>query len=226
MQKTSFIISWLHWIWNYITGCWITDELLAFDFWIIVKKTLYSRKLTRNFLSELLSTGARYPKSNWKTKNERAHPSAYILLKLIPSYTSLKITKLLSRWWWKEEVPSWDTRQELRGLLLICFFDRINFDSKIQIRYVDIKNQLVDILTKGSFSEEEWNNLLRLKNIMTVCTFPLSHFSHFVSMRGPEQNFAKGSVVTKQNPMSSISTKTRPIILVSDASTIRVVGMQ
>ena len=30
-------------------------------------------------------------------------------------------------------------------------FDRINLDSKIQIKYIDIKNQLAEILTKGEF---------------------------------------------------------------------------
>ena len=30
-------------------------------------------------------------------------------------------------------------------------FDRINLDTKIQIKYIDTKNQLADILTKGEF---------------------------------------------------------------------------
>ena len=30
-------------------------------------------------------------------------------------------------------------------------FDRINLDPKIQIKYIDTKNQLTDILTKGQF---------------------------------------------------------------------------
>ena len=30
-------------------------------------------------------------------------------------------------------------------------FDRINLDPKIQIKYIDTKNQLADILTKGQF---------------------------------------------------------------------------
>ena len=34
-------------------------------------------------------------------------------------------------------------------------FDRINLDSKIQIKYIDIKNQLADILTKGNFTRDE-----------------------------------------------------------------------
>ena len=48
-------------------------------------------------------------------------------------------------------------------------FDRINLDSKIQIRYIDTKHQLADILTKGNVTRDEWNNLLHLFNI--------SHFS-------------------------------------------------
>ena len=39
-------------------------------------------------------------------------------------------------------------------------FDRINLDSKIQIKHIDTKNQLADILTKGNFTRDEWNHLL------------------------------------------------------------------
>ena len=43
--------------------------------------------------------------------------------------------------------------------------DRLNLDPKIQIRYIDTKHQLADILTKGIFTRDEWNNLLLLVNI-------------------------------------------------------------
>ena len=48
-------------------------------------------------------------------------------------------------------------------------FDRINLDPKIQIKYIDNKNQLADILTKGNFTRDEWNHLL--------CLFNITHFS-------------------------------------------------
>ena len=48
-------------------------------------------------------------------------------------------------------------------------FDRINLDPKIQIKYIDTKNQLADILTKGNFTRDEWNHWL--------CLFNISHFS-------------------------------------------------
>ena len=37
-------------------------------------------------------------------------------------------------------------------------FDRINLDPKIQIKYIDTKNQLADMLTKGCFTRDEWNH--------------------------------------------------------------------
>ena len=51
------------------------------------------------------------------------------------------------------------------GVALDWLFDRINLDAKIQIKYVDTKNELADILTKGNFTRDEWNNLLHLFNI-------------------------------------------------------------
>ena len=62
----------------------------------------------------------------------------------------------------------------LTALHLIGCFDRINLDSKIQVKYIDTKHQLADILTKGSFTRDEWNHLLWLFNIShfspTVCS--------------------------------------------------------
>ena len=37
-------------------------------------------------------------------------------------------------------------------------FDRISLGPKIQIKYIDTKNQLADILTKGNFTRDEWNH--------------------------------------------------------------------
>ena len=35
-------------------------------------------------------------------------------------------------------------------------FDRINLDAKNQIKHVDTKNQLADMLTKGNFTRDDW----------------------------------------------------------------------
>ena len=60
-------------------------------------------------------------------------------------------------------------------------FDRINLEPKIQIKHVDTKNQLAHMLTKVSFSRDEWNHLLRLFHIMSFSMFSCIHFSNFLS---------------------------------------------
>ena len=54
-------------------------------------------------------------------------------------------------------------------------FDRINLDPKIQIKYIDTKNKLADILTPGNFTRDKWNYLL--------CFFNISHFSSMNSVK-------------------------------------------
>ena len=53
-------------------------------------------------------------------------------------------------------------------------FDWIDWDPKIQIRYIDAKHQLADMLTKVNFTHDEFNNLLQLFMIShsssTCCT--------------------------------------------------------
>ena len=79
-------------------------------------------------------------------------------------------------------------------------FDGINLDSKIQIKYIDTKNQLADILTKGNFTREEWNHLL--------CLFNISHFSSTVccdTMSKRSQQDSGGDRVTaKSRPMMNL----------------------
>ena len=54
-------------------------------------------------------------------------------------------------------------------------FDRINLDPKIQIKYIDTKNQLADIPTKGNFTRDEWNHLLTLFNISRFSSTAVHH---------------------------------------------------
>ena len=62
------------------------------------------------------------------------------------------------KWSSKAEVQQWDTCPEPTGVAVDWLFDKINLDHKIQIKYVDTKYQLADILTKGNFTRDEWNN--------------------------------------------------------------------
>ena len=82
-------------------------------------------------------------------------------------------------------------------------FDRINLDSKIQIKYIDTKNQLADILTKGHFTRDEWNHLL--------CLFDISFFSSInnleaMSKRTPE-DASEERVTAKSKPMMNLASR-------------------
>ena len=61
------------------------------------------------------------------------------------------------------------------------FSDRINLELKIQIKCANTKKLLADILTKGSFSRDEWNHLLCFSNVMSFPTYSGSHFKSFLS---------------------------------------------
>ena len=79
-------------------------------------------------------------------------------------------------------------------------FDRINLDPKIQIKYIDTKNQLADILTKRNFTRDEWNHLL--------CLFNISHFSSTVCSETMatrlQQDLGEERVTAKYRPMMSL----------------------
>ena len=87
-------------------------------------------------------------------------------------------------------------------------FDRINLDSKIQIKYIDTENQLADILTKGSFTRDEWNHLL--------CLFNISHFSSTVCSAAMAKRFQQDSgeerVTAKSKPMMNLIARTPSVV--------------
>ena len=82
--------------------------------------------------------------------------------------------------------------------------DRIILDSKIQIKYIDTKNKLADILTKGNFIRDEWNHLL--------CLFNISHFSSTVSSaamaKRSQQESGEERVTAKSRPMMNLTART------------------
>ena len=92
-------------------------------------------------------------------------------------------------------------------------FDRINLDPKIQIKYIDTKNQLADMLTKGNFTRDEWNHLL--------CLFNISHFSSTVCSevmaKRTQQDSGEERVTAKSRPMMSLIARA-PSTLSSSAS--------
>ena len=96
-------------------------------------------------------------------------------------------------------------------------FDRINSDPKIQIKYIDTKNQLADILTKGHFTRDEWNHLL--------CLFNSSQFSSIncseVMSKRTQKDSGEEGVTAKSKPMMNLVSRCSertPDVLASIAS--------
>ena len=98
---------------------------------------------------------------------------------------------------------------------LYWLFDRINVDHKIQIKSVDTKHKLADMLTKGNFTRDEWNNLLHVFNIghfSLICCAP--NFSSATDL----ETMAKR--MQEQEGEEKIVTKSMPTLnLVSHAAT-------
>ena len=96
-------------------------------------------------------------------------------------------------------------------------FDRINLDPKIQIKYIDTKNQLADILTKGNFTRDEWNHLLSLFNIRhfssTACTAAMA--------KRAQQESGEERVTAKSTPMMNLTAR-MPSVVSSSTSSHRV----
>ena len=92
--------------------------------------------------------------------------------------------------------------------------ERINLDPKIQIRYIDTKNQLADILTKGNFTRDEWNHLL--------CLFNISHFSSTACIaamaKRAQQESGEGRVTAKSRPMMNLTARTPSFVSSSTSS--------
>ena len=60
----------------------------------------------------------------------------------------------------KERSPTMRHVSRTHRVALDWLFDKINLDPKTQMKYIDAKNQLADILTMGNFTRDEWNYLL------------------------------------------------------------------
>ena len=96
-------------------------------------------------------------------------------------------------------------------------FDKINLDRKIQIKYIDTKNQFADISTKRNFTRDEWNHLL--------CLFNISHFSSINNPKAmskrTQEDAGEERVTAKSKPKMKLVSRYRvrdPNVLASTAS--------
>ena len=112
----------------------------------------------------------------------------------------------------KGRSPSMRHVSRTQMLLIGCSIE--NQDTKIQIEYIDTKNQLADILTKGNFTSDEWNHLLSLFNI--------SHFSSTACTAAMAKRAQQGSgeerVTAKSRPMMNLTARVPSVVSSSTSS--------
>ena len=117
--------------------------------------TIHKRKQSQGMINDLDNVD--FIPSNVKSSHQEA-------LLYVFEYNEAVIKMII-----KGRSPTMRDVSRTHRVALDWLFDRINLDPKIQVKYIDTKNQLADILTKGNFRRDERNHLLRLFNI--------SHFS-------------------------------------------------
>ena len=100
-------------------------------------------------------------------------------------------------------------------LLLIGYLIESIWTPKIQIKYIDTKHQLADILTKGNFTRDDWNHLL--------CLFDNSHLSSTdcsqVMSKRTQKDSGEERVTAKSKPMMNLVSRCSERILDVLAST-------
>ena len=114
----------------------------------------------------------------------------------------------------KGKIPTMRHVSRTHRVALDWLFDRINLDSKIQMKYIDTKNQLADILTKGNFTRDEWNHLLS--------SFNISHFSSTACTAAMakriQQESGEERVTAKPRPMMNLTARMPSIVSSSTSS--------
>ena len=114
----------------------------------------------------------------------------------------------------KRRSPTMRHVSRTHRVALDWLFDRINLDSKVQIKYIDTKNQLAYILTKGNFTRDEWNHLLNL--------FDISHFSSTACTAAMAKRAQQGSgeerVTAKSRPMMNLTARMPSVVSSSTSS--------
>ena len=178
------------------------DGILALDLWDLIVSVLGNTIQTPERLER--------PVVNDKNRRSQGMTNVFNRIECVPSNVQSShqealfyvfedneaVIKMIK----KGRSPTMRHVSRTHRVVLDWLFDRISLDPKIQIKYIDTKNQLADILTKGNFTRDEWNHMLSLFNI--------SHFSSTVCSetmaKRLQQDSGEERVTAKSRPMMSL----------------------
>ena len=154
------------------------DDLLALDLWDLVINVLRTSQGTPKPSQASTRERGVVPQSTPKIKQLSNQNSDLLNIDQIPPNAHLSedyeaVIKMVI----KGKSPTMEHASRTHRVAFDWLFDRTNLDGKIQIKYVESKNPLADILTKCSLTRDEWRDLLHLLHIMNDTTFSCSHLS-------------------------------------------------
>ena len=183
------------------------DGLLALDLWVLIVSVFGSVTQTSERTVQLINDVKKHQKSQQKInvmKNIDSVPSSVQSSRQEALLYVFEDNEAVIKMIIKGRSPPMRHVSRTHRVALDWLFDRINLDSKIQIKYIDTKNQLADILTKGNFTRDEWNHLLNLFNIShfnsTACTAAMA--------KRAQQESGEGRVTAKSRPMMNLTART------------------
>ena len=167
------------------------DGIPALDLWDLVLEVFHCDQNQPDKNQGSISTGkfvaSRHDKHTEEESNEKLQPCTIVLscfilimclrlldfLSQLPCCTCFRTNEAVIKMIIKGRSPTMRHVSRTHRVSLDWLFDRFNLDPKIQIRYIDTKHQIADILITGHCTRDEWNNIL--------CLFNISHFSFFAA---------------------------------------------
>ena len=189
-----------------LVNAWVVSQLWNFGIWFYkcsiipkinpIKPKIYLHKGICCFIPHSASTPETKPKFQPSTTVLICFTLTMCLNKKFLSTAMLYVfedNEVVIKMIIKGRSPIMRHVSRTHRVALDWLFDRINLDPKIQIRYIDTKHQIADMLTKANFTRDECNNLLRLFNIShfsSLCcakNFSLISCTKTMAERMPEQ---------------------------------------
>ena len=197
--------------WDMFPGLTELDGIPAFDLWDLIVRMIKKRRDPSKSPTREKIHGKIYLDNVYFVSSNANSSRKAAMLHIFEDNEA--VIKMIV----KGRSPTMKHVSRTRRVALEWLFDSINLDPKIQIKYIDTKNQLADMRSKGNFTSDEWNNLLRLFNI--------SHFSSINSLEAMSkrtQEYASEERVTaKSGLMMCLVSRYRvrdPNVLASTAS--------
>ena len=128
----------------------------------------------------------------WTTLSQAQNP-----LTSMPCFNFFGDNEAVIKMIFKGRSPTMRHVSRIHRVALDWLCDRINLDPNIQDKYVDTKNQLADLLTKGNFTCDEWNHRLRLLNFVSFSVFLASMENQLTNPRSCRRGSKKENLEKK-----------------------------